>query len=144
MHRVTDFNLIIGHLPQWQKSDEITKTFSGLARYFEKISPYAFVLSALRLPTSTGMMVNCPRWLQVIMILVKIIIIQMISMVIICQFINICTHQCPSMDNREIVESCTRYRTEIILLVSRMISARLDTCFSSVMTWHGAPWPSML
>ena len=51
-------------LPQWQKSDDMTKRFLSSARYLAKSSPYSFCLSVVRLPTSTGTTVNLPFRLQ--------------------------------------------------------------------------------
>jgi len=51
-------------LPQWQKSEEMTKKLSGSARNLEKICPYMASLSVLRDPTSTGITVNWPFLLQ--------------------------------------------------------------------------------
>ena len=52
------------HLPQWQKSDEITKRLSGSARYLLNSWPYFCSLSVDKEPTSTGTMVNWPWRLQ--------------------------------------------------------------------------------
>ena len=52
------------YLPQWQKSDEITKRFSGSVRYLLKNFPYVCSFSTDSEPTSTGTMVNCPRRLN--------------------------------------------------------------------------------
>ena len=51
-------------LPQWQKSEDMTKRFSGSARYLLKMLPYICSLSVDKDPTRTGITVKLPWWLK--------------------------------------------------------------------------------
>ena len=46
------------HLPQWQKSEEITKKFSGLIRYLLRILPNLASPSGFNPPTRIGTILN--------------------------------------------------------------------------------------
>ena len=63
-HKYTVSLTWTSYSPQWQKSDEMTKRFSGSARYLLKSRPYIFSPFSNNEPTKIGTMVNWPCLLK--------------------------------------------------------------------------------